>query len=84
LGRFWGDGRGEEGFPRTTVLLRPGESFPLCFCFICIFPELEELKGECFFFVCKVEGEEELRTMTKRKITFPLEEKIIIKKSMAV
>ena len=57
----------------NSVLLRPDESFRICFfSFICIFPELEELKGDCF---CKVEGQEELRTMTKRKITFPLEEK---------
>lgn len=32
---------------------------------------------------CEAEGQEELRTMTKRKITFPLEEKNK-KKSMAV
>ena len=26
----------------NSVLLRPDESFRICFCFICIFPELEE------------------------------------------
>lgn len=43
------------------------------------FPELEELKRGfffcCFVFLQSFEGREELRTMTKRKITFPLEEK---------
>lgn len=82
---FWGNRRQgeEESCPHTTetvFLLRPDESFRICFCFICIFPELEESRGECF---CKAEGQEELRTMTKRKITFPLEEKNK-KKSMAV
>lgn len=50
LGMFWGEQeRGGRLSPYywNSVLLRPDESFRICFCFICIFPELEELKGEC-------------------------------------
>lgn len=75
LGMFWGEQeRGGRLSPYywNSVLLRPDESFRICFCFICFFPWVGGVERGVF---CKVEGQEELRTMTKRKITFPLEEK---------
>lgn len=90
LGTFWSrTGEGRMIVPLyywNSVLLRPDESFCtclfwFCFLFVCLIsPQLEKFKGECF---CKVEGQEK-RTMTTRKITFPLEEKKNKKKSMAV
>lgn len=81
LGCCWG-GVGQVREVRSSpyywnsVLLRPDESFLPCFCFICIFPELEDSKGECFANV----GQEASRT--KSKITFPFEKKNKVKKKI--
>lgn len=50
---------------------------PYLFLFYLYFPWVGGVERGVFF--CKGEGREELRTMTKRKITFPLEEKTIKK-----
>lgn len=72
---FLGNRRGEEVRPHTTeTVFCSGLMNPSVFVYVLFVFSLSwrSRKGSVF---CKAEGWEELRTMTKRKITFPLEEK---------